>query len=259
MTLRQTTREIIKLVEEKTGYPVQVSQDPNLPTIATIHMARGNVPAHLLVYKPQPGKSPDYPICLQCAFTLRQFETPPDQRVNISSSPTGQAAVESMLNAPDGIAQKYNLHPHQVEELTGRLLSGLIIHLRSIPVGLRAGLWLSENYPNLKSAEEAYIRDEFELTRQTLSQDVRDTTPPGIYNPTLAINAAHALFWSQTYPAPDLLNALHLGRHDQMGRQLLDIWKSIPTAPAYDRELIDAWAEALNVLDWYTWVPHITP
>ncbi len=55
LTLRQTTRDIIKLVETKSGIPVRVTEDPTLPTIATVRMARkGSVQAHLIIYKPNP-------------------------------------------------------------------------------------------------------------------------------------------------------------------------------------------------------------
>jgi len=52
MKLRDTTRKIISRLEETSGYPVQVMEDPDLSTIAVIRIARGNMPAHILKYKP---------------------------------------------------------------------------------------------------------------------------------------------------------------------------------------------------------------
>jgi hypothetical protein len=49
--LRDTTRKIISLLEEKSGYPVQVIEDPTLHTIAAMRIARGNMPAHILKIK----------------------------------------------------------------------------------------------------------------------------------------------------------------------------------------------------------------
>ena len=46
MSLRQTTREIIAHVEQASGIPVHVMQNVNLPTLASVQMARGNMPAH---------------------------------------------------------------------------------------------------------------------------------------------------------------------------------------------------------------------
>ncbi len=40
MTLRETTRTVIKLVEDHSGYPVPVQEDPALKTFAKVRMAQ---------------------------------------------------------------------------------------------------------------------------------------------------------------------------------------------------------------------------
>ena len=52
MKLREVTRKVIALLEEKSGYLVNVVEEPALPTLATIRIARGNIPAHILSYRP---------------------------------------------------------------------------------------------------------------------------------------------------------------------------------------------------------------
>ena len=109
---------MIALVEEKSGIPVRVTQDPKLPTIATVRMARkGSVPAHLIIYKPNPGELPDYQICFQCGFILRLFSNPPEKRFNLTDTPIGREEVEKMMMAPGGVASKYRLKKPQIEEL----------------------------------------------------------------------------------------------------------------------------------------------
>ena len=73
MNLRQTTRDIISLVEERSGFPVQVLEDPNLPVIAQVRMARGTAPSHFVLYKPSEGEGLDYIICHQWGFALWLF------------------------------------------------------------------------------------------------------------------------------------------------------------------------------------------
>ena len=41
MNLRDTTRKIISHLEEKSGYPVQIVEDKNLPVFASLRIARG--------------------------------------------------------------------------------------------------------------------------------------------------------------------------------------------------------------------------
>ena len=106
MKLREITRQIISSLEEKSGYTVQVIEEPTLPTLATIRIARGNIPAHILSYRPgAKNESPDFTICWQCSLALRMYECPPDQRYLIASSPEGDQALAAILKAPNGIAK----------------------------------------------------------------------------------------------------------------------------------------------------------
>jgi hypothetical protein len=71
LKLREVTRKVIASLKKKSGYIVKVTEDPALPTLATIRIARGNIPAHILSYKPgAKNESPDFVICWQCVFTL---------------------------------------------------------------------------------------------------------------------------------------------------------------------------------------------
>ena len=54
MKLRDTTRKIISRLEEKSGYPVQVMEDKNLATFASLRIARGPLPAHILSFNAPP-------------------------------------------------------------------------------------------------------------------------------------------------------------------------------------------------------------
>jgi len=86
LKLREVTRKIITSLEEKSGYLVNVKEETALPTLATIRIARGNIPAHILSYRPSAkNESPDFAICWQCAFALRMYECPPDQRYLIAA------------------------------------------------------------------------------------------------------------------------------------------------------------------------------
>src|SRR5215211_5918066 len=101
-------------------------------------MARaGGLPAHLISYKQSPGEAPDYQICFQCTYILRLFANPPEKRFDLVGTEKGQAEVERMMTAPDGVVSKHQLRQAQKEELRSQFLNGLLVHLHSIPVGLR--------------------------------------------------------------------------------------------------------------------------
>lgn len=54
MELRETTRNIISRLEEKSGFPVQIMEDKNLPVFASLRVARGPLPAHILSFNAPP-------------------------------------------------------------------------------------------------------------------------------------------------------------------------------------------------------------
>lgn len=63
LKLREITKQMTALLEQKSGCLVHVMEDPNLPTISSIKIARGKMPAHMISYKPVPkNETPDYSI-----------------------------------------------------------------------------------------------------------------------------------------------------------------------------------------------------
>jgi hypothetical protein len=97
LSLLPTTRKFLALVESETGYPVKVLEDPNPPTLASVRIARGTVPAQFLTYEPTRDESLDYMICYQCSFVLRLFETPPEQRFDFAGAPAGRDQVSKEM------------------------------------------------------------------------------------------------------------------------------------------------------------------
>jgi hypothetical protein len=260
LKLREVTRKNISSLEEKSGYIVNVSEDPALPTLATIRIARGNLPAHILSYRlGAKNETPDFAICWQCAFALRMYECPPEQRYLIASSVEGDQALDVILKAPGGITQKYRLNKTQLESFQQQLLGGLITHLRSVPIGLRVSEKLTLDYPELLELEAPHVEKELAIAKESLSTHVREMMPAEIFNPTHYINAAHALFWAGRLEKPVIVNPFHLGGFEGYGQQLLNIYESVPSDPEHDCELIDRWADHLKIRSWYSWLPYKAP
>lgn len=260
MTLRAITREVIQLVETETGIPVRVMENPKLQVLATVRMARaGGLPAHMVLYKQHPGEVPDYQICFECTYILRLFSNPPEKRFDITDTPKGQQEVEKILTARGGIADKLHLQQLQVENLRSQFLSGLIVHLRSVPVGIRVSEWLSAKYPELEELEREHVQKEIEINRQSMKNEVKAVTPQKIYQAAQSIAAAYTLYWSEIYNKPEWFNPYRLNGFEKDGRKLLDLFELGPDAPTHDQELIDSWGKHLGITDWYRWIPYQPP
>ena len=259
MNLRQTTRDIIGLVEERSGFPVQVLEDPDLPVIAQVRMARGTAPSHFVFYKPSEGESPDYAICHQCGFILRHFANPPERRFELAGAPTGQAEVEKAVLAPDGPARRFQLGRDDITQLRSHLMSSILVHLRSVPIGLRISVWLADSYPELAAVQRANVAAELALAKETLKPATREATPDVVYRPAEIINTAFALFWAQRYGQPEIAEPYRYAGYGKDGQALLKIWNELPDDPLNDKELVDTWADYLGIRTWYTWTRYEPP
>jgi hypothetical protein len=260
LKLSETTKQMIALLEKKSGYLVHVREDANLPTISTIIIARGNLPAHIISYKPGlKNESPDYSIIFQCAMAIRMFECPPDDRKLIGASPEENEALQAILTRPNGIAKNFGLSDTSLNKVKDQLLMGLITHLRSVPLSIRVSEKLSLDYPELLELEVKQAERELQIGKESLSDDVRVVMPQEIFNPTQCINAAFALFWAERLEQPEIANPYRLAGFETQGTELLKICADIPNDPINDYELIDRWAEHLGIRDWYTWLPYQAP
>jgi hypothetical protein len=259
LPLLDVTREFLTIVETETGYPVKLLEEPNLPTFAVVRMARNSVPAHFVQYKPTHDESLDYLICFQCAFILRLFENPPEQRFDLAGAPDAGRDVFSMLSGPSGTLEKYGLQRAQLEQMAATLLGGLMTHLRSVPIGMRIADWIHASYPALHASQRATVLKELAEAQQALQPSIREMTPDPIFAPTLAINAAFALFWAGKYGTRELFGPYRGSAYDAEGRALLKIWQEVPSSPLHDRELIDRWGARLGLTQWYRWAPYVAP
>jgi hypothetical protein len=254
MKLRDTTKKIISLLEEKSGYPVEVIEDKNLPVFASLRIARGSLPAHILSFNTPPHKNLlDFIICWQCALALRFFERGLEERFQIASSPESSRQLENILYAPNGVVNKFGLDPAQAVSLRDQLLQGLIVHLYSVAVGLRVSARFTLDYPELLEFESQHVERELSLNAEGLSEQVRATLPREVFDATHKINTAYALYWSRRLEKPEVVHPYRLRGFELAGNELLKIFERVPHDAAHDYELVDEWGKFLGIRDWYIW------
>jgi hypothetical protein len=253
MSLRAATRDVITQVETITGRPVLVQADPSLAVLATVKMARGAAPAHLVRYKPG-DIAPDYVICFQCGFILRLFANPPLQRFDFAGSRLGRArALEGASVQPQ--IRKLNLPMPSVRRYAEQLFDGLMTQLRSVPVGLRVDAWLSTDYRELRELQQAFAVRQLQDNQQVLIADVSRLAVSPIYEASIAMNSAFAAYWARTMDQPSFV-VPYTATGVCTGGDLLAIWDAMDPHPTHDRDLVEAWADKLGLREWYEWVPY---
>lgn len=251
--LKDTT-DVLGQVEEKSGTPVEIISDPELQTFASIKIAKGPATQHVLTYNPtRPGV--DYQVAYQCGFALRLFENPPDERYEFAGTTSGHEAVRKLLTEQGGVTKKLKLPKAAVKQLADQFFDGLLVQLRSYPIGMRIDQWIRETYPALHETQEASIDRQQRENAQVLNPQIRQMAPPLVFSGSASMNAAYAIFCERLLDRGQYaIPYRSLGLEDR-GRVLLSVWDDLPSDARHDRELVDAWARELKVSDWYRWVP----
>lgn len=243
------TLEILRRLEERSGYPVSFFEDSSLRLLATMKTGTPSNPIHVIRYQPG-GKAPDYQIAIEAGYALRMFARPPEKRFHLAGNDEFRSRVVSEVKAlnPDLDAQG-------AEGLGGHLFDGLLLQLRSCPTGILVDLWIHGNYPGLRGLQAASLTAQALENTQCLGSEHERRFPRVIVRGNRAMNAAHALFVSDLLGQPHLAVPYRAAGLEAAATALLAEVTAQPIGQIDDQALITAWAERLGVAAWLKWLP----
>jgi hypothetical protein len=231
-----------------------VHEDSSLPTLSSVRMARGDAPVHLIRFQPQASSWVDYLVAFQAGLIFRSFSPPVDDRFDIGPSYRGRREVEKSVN--ERIRQAgLPLNKERRLGLRDQLLNGLGVQLRSMPMGLRVDQWIIDEYPALQTQQKQCIQAQLKDNLESLSPEVKRLTPDAIFAATVSMSAAFASFWARTWSDVPLTTPFRAIGLLDAGESLLKIWDEISRDPAYDRKLVEEWANQLGIRTWYEFLP----
>lgn len=256
MALHPATEQVMRLVEQTTGLPVIAQADPAMKNLASVKIASGSAPAHVVTYNPSVSANVNYTICFQCGFVLRTFMAPASERFDLGGTFRGLKQAERLAIEHLRQDKSLPLDRDARKQLAFQFYDGLIRQLRSMPIGMRVDDWLRRDYPDLADEQRAGAVVQLNQNTQALRGEVRRFAPPMILRANMGMNAALASFWSRAWGDPLLLSAYRATGFLDVGEELLRLWDEIPADPANDKKLIETWASKLDLGGWYELVPH---
>lgn len=253
MNFLPETKEILALVEQRTGKRVEFLAEPRLPVLAKVTIASEALPNHIITFNPN-KQGIDYNIAYECGFILRLFANAPEERYQFASTALGRNAVRRKLESSKAI-KRMKLPPNAIKQFADQIFDGLMTQLRSMPIGMRIDQWLWEQYSGLREAQRASLAKQQQENVQALNPQIVEITPPLVFAANATMNAAYALFCDHLLDRSLYAIAYRAAGFDVLGSDLLNLWQSVASDPQHDRELVDAWATKLNISDWYQWLP----
>jgi hypothetical protein len=244
-------------LEEATGKPVMVMEAPDLNVLATIRRAGPEDGSHLLRIQGGSNRVADYLIVFECRLALREGPSP---RLVLKDK---RPMREQVISACEKLHREMTLA--KAREMGSFLYDGLLLQLRSIGPGLTVDRWIREHCPDVREPQAQVIESQITGNLGALKPSYRDNFPATVYEASIAMNAAYAVFGGDLLGKPHLavpylstghaptarrLIALALGEADRDGDGDGGVKAAIEPA---DRAIIDGWARELGISGWYEW------
>jgi hypothetical protein len=238
-------------LEAATGKPVVVLEAPELGVLATIRRAGAQDASHLLRIKGGESRLVDYLIVFQCRMALRDGA---GRRWVVREQPTVHAQLSR-----DCEQLHHQLPPGKAQELGKIVYDGLILQLRSMGPGMVVDRWIREQCADLREAQAEAISAQITGNLAGLKASTRANVPAAAGEASLAMNAAYAIFGGDLLGKPYLAVPYLSQGYGEIGRRLIHLALAEDSSSAEaaqegaDRRIIDAWAQALGLVDWYEW------
>jgi hypothetical protein len=246
--LRAATKNVLKLVEERTDRPVQFLRDESLKVMASFQMARNGATSHILRYRPTDDPI-DYLVVHQAAFALRLYENEPDQRFDFTGEDTAAKLMSTLIPGGRPLpASDAKLLP----EFARFTAHWALMNLRSFPVGMRIDAWIDTSVPDLRDLQRATLEVQQQQNVASLSYRRGGMSLP---RPTIGLVAAYALFVDRLCVSTCFAIPYKAAGMIEQGAELLQAWDTIDTSPTHDIELIDLWASLCGLSGHYDWIP----
>ncbi|MDH4405577.1 MAG: hypothetical protein QE276_06145 [Cyanobium sp. D14.bin.5] len=242
-----SANQALAALEEATGKPVLIVDAPELNVLAAIRRAGSQYSSHVLRIKGGDNRAADYLIVFECRMALRDGPVP---RAVLRDKP----AVRDQV-----ISECEELHSHlplaKARELGSFIYDGLILQLRSMGPGLLVDRWIRQHCPDLHEAQEHAIEPEITNNLGALKPSTRANYPDTVYEASIAMNAAYALFGGDLLGKPFLAVPYISQGYGEKARRLiaLALGDGDPAHEPVDRQIIDGWAQELGISSWYDW------
>ncbi len=243
------THALIDSAERRTGRPVHVLVDPDLPTSASIQIARHGAPAHIVRVRTSDEAS-DYLIARQILFMLRMVELPTTERFDFAPTGTGDRAMGKVVRPH---VASIGLSDADSAAFAAGVTKWILMDLRSRPVGMRVDQQIFRDMPALRGSFEAGAANENDANLKAMQRmQGLIRLPERYYWPSTAYALfADRLLGTTLYSVPFDAMGFAAGGH-----QLLRTYDGVPSDASRDRSLVDAWGREIAVSDWYRWIPY---
>lgn len=126
--------------------------------------------------------------------------------------------------------------------------------LTNFPADMRIERWLKDEYPGIADLQRAGIDSQLSEARQVLGRPVREFTAKRVYQPSVTMNAAYALYTAWLYNDPALADPYRTNGYGKAARRLAEpVWETPDGGHVGDVRATEDWARELGLGEWFRW------
>ncbi len=242
--------KLIVKVEERTGYKVNVTSDTGMSVDARMRLASRDNPHHIIFVNSERAEFGDYITAIQCAMILLLWSDPD----NIPRFAHKNDKVEYLIDKTAKSPPFKKLNPKLSYTAAKMNVEGLLNQMQSMPAEMGAVKMCRELCPDLVEMQAISVTRTMRTNSKVLTPQCRDMSPPGIYEKSVAMNAAFAVNW-------DRLTGGTVAALPYRGLTSFQLAEKLIKAYDYFAEeekgghvkTVDAWADTLQLKHLYTW------
>lgn len=253
-------QQAFQLARKLTGREPILRREPALPGDTRAMLVRPKFPHRPYEIRYARGQERYLPhlIAHEVGHLVRLYRVPEAERLMPALTRESRRRAAEEL-APDLVEMmRLGMTEHTLPELFDIWLQGVGTQLANFPADLRIEAWIHERFPGLRPIQERSLVEEVHRAYPSLQPQVARLTPPRVYWPTMAMNAAQAYQVARLYNRLELmapfeqrgfadvggyLAHLALGPHDQGHRS--------------DMAAVNTWANELRLAGWFEWAPYL--
>ncbi len=205
------------------------------------------------------GQEPflEHIIAHEVGHVVRLFGVPPDGRLQPAITPETRRTVVQRLGPDLARLLAVGLPEDTLPLLFDTYLGGLGSQIASFPADLRIEAWIHRQYPGLRPVQERALVQEVARSFPLLRPEVMALTPPAVYVPTMAMNAAQACQVAELYHRPQLLEPFQVAGLVEIGQHLLEVvLDASDHGHRSDVAAVNQWARVLGLTGWFEWAPY---
>jgi len=253
--LLPATRELIATVENQTGLPIEIRQDPNLKSKgrAMYEVSDPDTSRHLVLVDQDEKRHLDHLVAHEIGHILQFSEMPADKRklpvVTRNNFVTAASGVASDLAR----LSQQGFNKDSLNEAVRLWATGLVSQLSDTPTDIAIENGIRNNEALCLSQRNSLADNALVLAR-SMRAEVKAFTPPRVFLASNAMNYAltksNVSFLKESW----MLRPYRNTEVSRLGDELLELMDEIdPYNLEGYQKVTDTWAERLGFDGWYHW------